>query len=130
MSRWSGRRGQVEPVAAIAAVFLVGTGLALYAGALDGRLGGGNDRAVADAALGTTERAIAPDGVVDPGRLCGIASVGPVGYRLNVTLEAPERRWHVGPATPADATTASERVSVRLGEGRVRPGRLVVRVWT
>jgi len=130
MSRWSERRGQIEPVAAIAAVLLVGAGLALYAGALDGRLGGRNDRAVADAALGTVERAVAPEGVVDPGRLCGIASAGPAGYRLNVTLEAPERRWQVGPAAPAGVANASERVSVRVSEGRVRPGRLVVRVWT
>ena len=110
MSRWSGRRGQVEPLAAIAAVFLVGAGLTLYAGVLEERLAGDDERAVADAALGTVERAVTDEGVVEPRRLGRIRSVGPAGYELNVTLE--------------------ERVSVHTGTGRVRPGRLVVRVWT
>lgn len=130
MSRWSECRGQIEPVAAIAAVFLVGAGLALYAGALDGRLGGQSDRALADTTLGTVERTITHGGVAEPRRLCGVGTGGPAGYTLNATLEASERRWHVGPTAPASAATASERVSVRVSEVRVRPGRLVVRVWT
>jgi hypothetical protein len=130
MSRWSGRRGQVEPLAAIAAVFLVGAGLTLYAGVLEERLAGDDERAVADAALGTVERAVTDEGVVEPRRLGRIRSVGPAGYELNVTLEVPDDRWHHGPTAPASATNATERVSVHTGTGRVRPGRLVVRVWT
>lgn len=130
MSRWSGRRGQVEPLAAIAAVFLVGAGLTLYAGALDERLVGDGHRAVADAALGTVERAVTEDGVVEPHRLRRVRSVGPAGYELNVTLETPDGRRHHGPTAPASATNATERVSVHTGTGHVRPGRLVVRVWT
>ena len=130
MSHWSGRRGQVEPLAAIAAVFLVGAGLAVYAGTLDGRLDGTDEEAVTDAALGTVERAVTRNGVADPDRFGAVCAVGPAGYALNVTLETGADRWHVGPSAPASAATASERVSVRVDEGRVRPGKLVVRVWT
>jgi hypothetical protein len=129
MSRWSGRRGQVEPLAAIAAVVIVGAGLALYAGTLEERLVSEGDRAVADAALGTVERAVTDEGVAESRRLDAVRSVGPAGYELNVTLETPDGRWHHGPTAPAAATNASERVSVHTGTGRVRPGRLVVRVW-
>jgi len=130
MSRWSGRRGQVEPLAAIAAVFLVGAGLAVYAGVLDDVALGDDERAVADAGLDSVERTVERGGVVDPNRLGAVRGDGPAGYTLNATLEAADRRWHVGPAATASATNASERVSVRVDTGRVRPGRLVVRVWT
>jgi hypothetical protein len=131
MSRWAGRRGQIEPLAAIAAVFLVGAGLAVYAGVLDDvAFGADDDRAVADTTLDTVARAVECGGVVDPNRFGVVRERGPAGYRLNATLETAERRWHVGPKATASATNASERVSVQVGAGRVRPGRLVVRVWT
>jgi hypothetical protein len=131
MSRWSGRRGQIEPLAAIAAVFLVGAGLAVYAGVLgDVAFDGDGDRAVADTALDSVERAVERGGVVEPDRLGTVRERGPAGYTLNATLEMAERRWHVGPTATAAATNASERVSVETEAGRVRPGRLVVRVWT
>lgn len=132
MSRWSGRRGQIEPVAAIAAVFLVGAGLAVYAGVLgDVALHSRDDQqAVAATTLETVDRTVERSGVIDPDRFDAVRTVGPAGYTVNVTLETADERWHVGPPPVASATNASERVSVHVDEGRVRPGRLVVRVWT
>ena len=131
MSRWSERRGQIEPLAAIAAVVLVGAGLAVYAGVLgDVAVDGGGDRAVAETALDSVARTVECSGVVEPDQLGAVGDRGPAGYTLNATLETPGRRWHVGPVATGSATNASERVSVHVDTGRVRPGRLVVRVWT
>ena len=44
MSRSSARRAQVEPLAALAAVLVLGVALGAYVGALDGALPGPTDR--------------------------------------------------------------------------------------
>ena len=130
MPRWSGRRGQIEPLAAMVAVFAVGAGLTVYAGVLDGELPGQDRQQVADPTADRLAAAIQDGGVVEPRRLSGRRSTAvPDGYTLNATLTAAATRWHVGPTPPARAQTASEQVSVRLAAGRVRPGRLTVRVW-
>ncbi|AQL41988.1 hypothetical protein BV210_04310 [Halorientalis sp. IM1011] len=129
MSRSSARRGQVEPVAAIVAVFALGVGLTIYAGAVEDAVPGTEPRNVAQPTLSAVEDAIETAGVVQTDRLSRVNAVTPAGRQLNVTLTAGDRRWTRGDRAPASAQRASTRVSVGLGSGRVRPGRLTVRVW-
>lgn len=129
MSHSSGRRAQVEPFAAIVAVFAVGVGLTVYAGALDASVPGTSGRDVARPTLDRVSDSLGGGGVLDPRQLGNATTVTPAGYRLNVTLEAADQRWQVGPSPPEAADRASERVSVRLAPGRVRPGLLEVWVW-
>jgi hypothetical protein len=130
MSRWSGRRGQIEPLAAIVAVFAVGAGLTVYAGVLDGTLPDGDRQQVAGPTLDHLESSMGESGIVEPEVLPDAqTATAPEGYHLNATLETTESRWQTGPAPPQRAQQASERVSVRVEPGRVRPGRLTVQVW-
>ncbi|SEN25071.1 hypothetical protein SAMN05216388_1002157 [Halorientalis persicus] len=129
MSRSSARRGQVEPVAAIVAVFALGVGLTIYAGAVDDALPGTEPRNVAQPTLSAVEDAIETDGVVRPTRLTRVTAAAPAGRRLNVTLTAGDRRWTRGASPPASAQRARTSVSVDRGPGQVEPGRLTVRVW-
>lgn len=128
MSSSSARRGQVEPLAAIVAVFAVCAGLGLYAGALDGALPE-RDEASAHPALHRAERAVTDGGVVAPQRLPAASNAVGSSHRLNATLVTAEQRWTVGPTAPGTARNATARVSVRTAPGSVRPGRLTVRVW-
>lgn len=125
----SARRGQIEPLAAIVAVCALGAGLAVYGGVLGDALAvdRGRDRAgpTLDRVASTSERA----GVVRPGRLGAVAELGPANHELNVTLTTNDGRWAIGPRPPTTAGTATRRVSVRLSPGRIRPGRLTVRMW-
>jgi alkaline phosphatase len=122
----SSARGYVEPVAAIAAVVAVATGLTIYVGVLGNSLGT-DERPVAPTVLedvreaGGTLRVVSPDDVVD--------ATPPAGWHANVTLATRAGRWTSGPAPPADAGTARAEVAVRLGPGTVRPGHLTVEVW-
>ncbi|WP_267642523.1 DUF7285 family protein [Haloarchaeobius amylolyticus] len=144
MSRWSMReqpaarrsnsRAQVEPTAALVAVFAVCVGLALFAGGLDATLArvGGDETGQRDLATPTLRQAhaaVAPDGVADPGRLTAAAGTGPDGYHVAVTLIAEGERWRVGPASPPHVSTAARPVSVRLEPGVVVSGTLRVEVW-
>ncbi|WP_132057429.1 DUF7285 family protein [Halorussus amylolyticus] len=134
MSRWSGR-AQVEPLAALVAVFAVGLAVSAYAGVLDAALPT-PDRDVAEPTGQRVERAVTDAGVVEPDRLADGLHAGPDGYRLNLTLAADGETWREGPPVPdrADAPdaldTAEFVVSVRVGPGRVQPGRLRVAVWS
>jgi hypothetical protein len=125
--RRSSARGYVEPVAAIAAVFAVAAGLTIYVGALGGTLEG-TDRPVAETVLEDVRAEGATLGVVEPADLR--AARPPAGWHANVTLATRDGRWTSGPAPPADANGASARLSVRLGPGTVRPGRLTVEAWS
>lgn len=129
MSRSSARRGQVEPLAALVAVFALGAGLAVYAGGVDERLPA-QSPADPDPTLGSVEQTIGVGGVVEPSRLSAARDAAPPGHELNVTLTTADHRWETGPAPPATARSATARVSVRVEPGRVRPGRLTVRVWS
>jgi hypothetical protein len=129
MSRSSARRAQVEPLAALAAVLVLGVALGAYVGALDGALPSPTDRNRAEPALGRVADALRPDGVARPARLPAAAAAAPDGYRANVTLAAGDRRWSVGPSPPESADTAARRLPVRVAPGRVRTGRLRVEVW-
>jgi len=129
MSHSSGRRAQVEPFAAIVAVFAVGIGLTVYAGALDANLPGERERNRADPTLDRVVTQVSEAGVVNPDQIDAATTVTPAGAEVNATLVAAGQRWHVGPAPPATADVASQRVSVRVHPGQVRPGRLEVAVW-
>lgn len=126
MSR-SSDRAQVEPLPALVAVGAVCLGLSLYAGVLVDRLppSPGPD---ADVALDVVHDHAAEDGVLDPDRLSTAPT--PDGRSRNVTLVVQDRRWTVGPSpTAGRGDRARQTASVRLGPGRVRPGRLRVVVW-
>lgn len=150
--RDDGRHGQVEPTAALVAVFAVSVGVSLYAGVLLEARPSEVERDVAPTAVDVVHERTSTAGVVDPGALDRAPTAAPEGYRLNATLRVGNRRWHVGPTTPADGDgsddadtvgdgnanpadantrtdVATRSVSVRLEPGSVRPGRLTVVVW-
>lgn len=129
MPRWSARRGQVEPTAALVALFAVCAGVGLYAGALDGATPRSNERNVAEPTLERVYDDVADGGVVDPGALDAARRAGPHGYRINVTVAVDDRLWSSGPAPPSTADTAGRPASVDVGAGRAVPGRLRVEVW-
>lgn len=130
MSRSSGRRAQTEPLAALAAVLVVGMALALYADALAAVEPDQSEPGAADATLQAVHDEVTEDGAARPERVPDATAAGPPGYEVNVTLAAAGRRWTGGPAPPSDGTRATRRTAVRLDRWTTRPGRLGVVVWT
>lgn len=130
MSRSSARRAQVEPVAALVAVFAVCTGLALYAAAVQGVLPGERSVSAAEPALTGVEEQLTTFGVAEPDQLPATTAAAPDGYAMNVTLSAGEDRWTVGPSPVGETETARQRTAVRTAPGIAREGRLRVEVWT
>lgn len=128
MSRSSGRRGQTEPLAALAAVFAVGVAVSLYAGALPVPAERSDD--VAETTLSAVYRDVSSGGTVLPDRAESRPLSGPAGYEINITLSAGTVRVRRGPQRPPSATNATRSVGVRTGPGTVRAGRLSVGVWT
>ena len=122
------RRAQTEPFAALVALFAVCAGVSLYATALGGAIPAA-DRDVSGPSLERVRDAASDDGAVRPDALSAAVDAGPDRRCVNATLSARDRRWSVGPATPARADRASRTVSVRLAPGRITPGRLTVVVW-
>lgn len=122
------RRGQVEPLAALAALFAVCVGLSTYA-LVVADAGRPTDRDLAGPTLSAVEDAVTVRGIVHPTRLDRGHDRGPSGVRLNATIATDDRRWTAGPSPTARGDRAARRVSVRLGPGRVRVGRLGVVVW-
>jgi hypothetical protein len=129
MSSSSGR-AQIEPLAALAAVFAVGVGLALYAGAVDATVRTlGAERSLAPTAADRFVAAASTFGAVDPPVEDALAEARPTGHHLNATLRTPNASWRAGPAAPATAHCERRRVAVRVAPGRVRPALLEVCVW-
>jgi len=105
----------------------------------------GSERRVAESTMEGVWRDVSEDGVFEPetdlARKVSASSI-PDGYavRVEVTVVAPDgsertagrvRLSADGPATPPeDAQRASRPVAVQRSPGDVRPGRLVVEVWT
>lgn len=132
--RRTGRRAQVEPLAALAAVLAVVVGLGLYAGALDDAAPRERERRLAPITVdGVADGASGPTGVLDPERLPAALDAAPDGRRVNATLTTDDGRWTAGPAPPVEATDrAARRVGVRPGDGTassVELGRLRVILW-
>lgn len=121
-------RGQVEPLAALAALFAVTVGLSTYALVL-ADTSAPTDRDVARPALAAVHDQVTVQGAAHPTRLGRALDHGPAGTRLNVSLTTSDERWAVGPESAVHGDRASRRVSVRLGPGRVRAGSLRVVVW-
>lgn len=127
VSRWSERRGQTEPLAALVAVLAVGVAVSLYAGAvpdLRERPDG-----VAETTLSRVHQNVSSVGVVVPDRLAAAPELAPAGYRMNVSLSTTEFDYRYGPTAPPDGTSAGRRVGVGLENGTTVPGRLTVEVW-
>jgi hypothetical protein len=130
MRRSSARdRGQTEPFAAFAAVFVVALALSVWAGVFETSVPAPVDRDVAEPTADRVERALTVAGLVRPDRTGTLYGTGPAGYELNVTLTADHDRWSFGPAAPSTADVATRRVSVSDGPGSASPARLEVRVW-
>lgn len=125
----SSGRGQVEPLAALAAVLAVTAGLTIYAGALTDAVPTRADRNTAETALSRVTASLESAGVVDTAALDeGLAAV-PTGWRGNLTLRAGGKQWTRGPVPPTDADRATTRVSVRTAPMEVRSGELRLVVW-
>ncbi|SEW07235.1 DUF7285 family protein [Halobacterium jilantaiense] len=130
MSRWSARRAQVEPVAAVVAVLALCLALVAYGSVSAGVLPGPGASAPAGQVLDDAVDAATTEGsvVVSPSALSG--TVAPAGYQASVRLTADNRSWNTGAdAPPPEAASASRRVPVRVAPGEVAPGRLTVAVW-
>lgn len=123
-------RAQTEPVAALAAVFALGIGLSLYAGAIDTTLPQlRTDREMAPHAADQLETAGSSFGAVDPPVNGSVEAARPTGYRLNASVRSGEDRWTGGPPRPASPECVARQVTVRVAPARVHPGTLEVCVW-
>jgi hypothetical protein len=132
MSRSSECRGQTEPLAALAAVFVLGTALATYAVTVNSvrPTADDRDRDVATAVANELEDRILVGGLAEPDELTANVTARRSGYEVRVTLRTGNRTWHAGPRAPGNAETATRRVSVRRWPGEVVPGTLQVEVWS
>ncbi|GAA0282826.1 DUF7285 family protein [Halobacterium noricense] len=130
MSRSPAREAQVEPLPALVAVAVVCLAVGAFATVRADVLPVATGDAPTDEVLSDAVEAASPADtvVVVPERLD--ASVTPEGYEVNVTVTVGDREWAAGEQPPPDAATASQRVPVRVEEGRTRPGRLTVEVWS
>lgn len=122
----SSARGYVEPLVAIAAVFVLGVGLTVYASALAAREQA-DRRQVAETVVESVGGQAESLGVLRPSALRH--AVAPSGWSVNLTLVSPAGRWSTGGTPPPAADRARRRVAVRLGPGVLRPGVLRVAVW-
>jgi len=126
----SSARGQTEPLAALLAVLVVASGLALYAGVIDEAVHVDPDRSVAPPTLETVEGHLTPAGVVEPSRLETVEEVLPDGYATNVTITTSGSRWQMGPSPAPTASSATRSVSVRTAPATVERGTLRVVTWS
>jgi len=112
---------------ALVAVAAVGLGLSLYAVVFAG-VAPTADRDVAEPTLSRVHGAVAPAGVVEPGRLESALDTGPTGWTLYIELRTGSRQWRSGeaPISDADTQTSGRRVAVRTASGHVRSGWLRV----
>jgi len=126
--RIPGRRGQVEPLAAIAGVLAICIGLGMVATVFHDAAPV-DDRSVAGPTLDRTAAAVVSGGTVTPKALDALDRPAPSGYRANVTVETLRTHHHRGPTPPPEADRASRPVSVQVRPGVKRPGTLTVAVW-
>ncbi len=121
-------RGQVEPLAAISAVFAVCIGMSLAAGVFIDTAPT-DQRSVVEPTLDRTSATLLSGGAVDPVALETMADPAPDGYQATVTIHTLESEWQQGPTPPSTAMTATRSISVRVAPGVKRPGTLQVAVW-
>jgi len=125
----SSDRGQVEPLAALAALLAVSAALVVYVGALDDAIPGEPASETPQTVHDRIQRNISSAGVVHPGRLSAAVERAPDGWSANATLVTEHNRWTSGPDPPGDADRVRSRVSVALGPDRIQPGQFRVVVW-
>lgn len=130
VSRSSARRGQTEPLAALAAVLVVGLALGLYADAIAAARPPSSDPGTAAATLQRVQDHVSDGGVALPDRVPAATALAPHGHTANVTLATGNRRWTAGPSPPADAPSARRSTAVRIDQWSARPGTLRVVVWS
>lgn len=128
MSRSSRCRAQVEPLPALVGVAVVASALSLYAGAVPA-VGPTTDRLPTEPTADRVVAALGNGSVAHPGTVDDLQSLAPDGFRLHVSLRTADRNWQTGPTPPDRAASAERSVPVRVGPGRVVPGRLTVVVW-
>lgn len=128
MSRLSAsNRGQVEPLAALVAVFAVCVGLSMYAFVATDALPE-DERSLAAPTLEQVESST--NGSIRPSRMTTVVEqVGPSGAAVALTLETRGHTWHFGPQAPSNADQATTPASIRVKQGVVRTGTLTVEVW-
>jgi hypothetical protein len=129
LMRRSSDRGQAEPLAALAAVFAVSVGLALYAGGLDDAIPGQPESETPEAVLESVHRSLDVAGVTSPSRLENAVAAVPDGWHANVTLSTAGEQYQRGPTPPVSAEHETRRVSVKTAPKHVDPGQLRVVVW-
>lgn len=130
MSRSSAtERAAVEPLVALSALLVLGIALSAYVGGLDRALPEERGRTLAEPTLEAAVDGATRNGLVRPTEV-DASAVAPAGYEVRIEVRAGDRTWTDGPRAPRSAATATRQVSVRLGPGRVRPGRVRVEVWT
>lgn len=129
MSR-SSDSGQVEPVAALVAVFAVCAGLTVYVGVLDDTVPFESERDLQDTAADALVEDLSSFGVVEPPIEAAVHRTTPNGHRMNATLRSEGQTWSGGPAPPGKRERVDRPVSVRVEPALVRPGRIEVYVWT
>lgn len=120
-------RAQVEPTAAIAAGLVVGLALAAVGGAFARAQPAPTDPNDAELTIERVHEAVSEAGAVLPRRLS--TDECPASHGCNVSLSVGRQRWAVGDDPGATPATASRHVSVAVGPGRRRVGRLRVVVW-
>jgi len=125
----SSDRAQFEAVVALVAVFAVSTGLVIYADVLADVTPETIERASAETTLERVHGTLRVAGVTHPHRLKAAIENEPAGVAVNVTLQTDRGIWQRGPDPSSEAESARRRVSVRVGPGEIRPGRLTVVVW-
>lgn len=139
-------RGQTEPLAALIAVTVVCVVISLYVGALSTVVGQSeSERRLAESSMDGIWRDISSEGVFEVDtEIAEAASPSsiPDGHTVavEVTVVAPDGSEHTAGSArlgesgangpPEDAQRASRPVSVERTAGDVRPGRLVVEVWS
>lgn len=122
-------RGQVEPTVALVATVSVCLSLGLYAVAI-GDVRPSAERDLAPTTLDRVHNELRQGGVIVPERRASAHDAGPAGYELNLTVRAAGRHWNSGPPVPDRADRATRQSSVRVGDDRIRVGRLEVAVWS
>jgi hypothetical protein len=126
----SSARAQVEPLAALVAVFALGVGLSLYVGVLDSTVSTVTDEAgVTPAATAKLESEASSFGTIQPPIESAVETAKPDGRELNASLRTERLAWHGGPTRSGSMDCEARSVSVRTAPGRVRPGELEVCTW-
>lgn len=124
-----GPRGQVEPLAALVAVFAIATALTLYAGVVGDVLDRDESRDTVEVTLDAVAAEVTEAGVAEPQRLSRASQATPDGRELNVTLRGDGTVRQYGPTPPERAEQASRPIGVRTEPGRVGAGELRVVLW-